>query len=72
MSEIIRHGDPLMPSPEKLEDLQERLAQKMHADASTASWGDLSEQERHKFRGYAASALMWMRETVQMALGRQA
>lgn len=68
MTGVIRHGEPLMPSPEKLADLQERLAKAIYEGNRGGKWEDVEERTKHEFRGFSASALMWMRETVQLAM----
>lgn len=80
MISLIRHGEPMMPSPEKLADLQERLAIRLFIDAEgkdglleqterkVSDWAELHPDDKAPYLAYAASALNWMRETVQLAM----
>lgn len=82
MSEIIPHNpdatvsrgvDTLMPSGAALADLLERLAFRLFYDESgggntKADWQDLHADDAEPYRVHAASALNFMRETIQLAL----
>lgn len=81
MSDIVPHNpdatvsrgvDTVMPSGEALKELQERLAKEIYdcqfADRSVSDWDTVPTSIRERYRGYAATALTWVRETIQMAL----